>query len=72
MNLIVVPEVLRTQVELVVREIITDHHGGTANLTLAVERNGGSWTVQATGLDDPVLEAGYSDVIQTALHRALP
>jgi hypothetical protein len=72
MNLIVVPEVLRSQVELVVREILTDDHGGTANLTLAVARIAGAWSVEATGLDDPVLEAGYSDVIQTALLRALP
>ena len=75
MRLIVTPEAYHEQVEHVVRYVIEEgHRGGTEELTLTVRRRmvPVGWSVEATGLGDPVLEASYCDVVTDALKRALP
>jgi hypothetical protein len=74
-KLIVVPERDREIVTEVVHDVIVGgHRGGTENLTLTIMRRvvPPGWSVRASGLGDPVLEAGYSDVVSDALQRALP
>ena len=69
------PERDRAVVEDVLREVFVGGHvGGTERLTLSVMRHlmPPRWSVRATGLGDPVLEASYSDMAAQALSRALP
>jgi len=73
--LIVVPERDRAQVADVLHELfVVGHRGGTESLTLMVMRqlSPRGWSVRASGLSDPVLEASYSDMVRDALNRALP
>ena len=75
MKLIVVPERCREQVEALVGEVLVSRHlGGTERLTLMVMRHLSppGWSVRGSGLDDPVLEASYADIVQNALQSAMP
>lgn len=72
MKLVVFPETRRAQVDAVVRETLGPHRGGTEELTLTVihvtmEKR---WSVQVTGLSDPMLERGWCEVIEHALKDA--
>jgi hypothetical protein len=71
MKLLVFPEARRPQVEAIVADAL-GHRGGTEALTLTIVRMSATrdWTVHATGLKDPVLEASFCDVIRDALRRA--
>jgi hypothetical protein len=46
------------------------HRGGPRDLALVVEHVAAGWRVHATGLNDPVLERGFADVVEAALRRA--
>jgi hypothetical protein len=72
MKLVVFPEARRAQVEAVVRETLGPHRGGTDELTLTIMRMTMErrWSVQVTGLNDPVLERGWCEVIEHALKEA--
>jgi hypothetical protein len=75
MKVIVSPERDQEIVTQVVDDVISDRHlGGTANLTLTVMRQmmPPDWSVRASGLGDPILEASYADVVRSALKSALP
>ena len=60
--------------EVVLEVFSARHMGGPENLTLTVMRQvmAGGWSVRATGLGDPILEASYADVVRDALKTALP
>ena len=73
--MIVVPERDRAQVADVLHQLfVGGHRGGTENLTLMIMRQMSprGWSVRASGLGDPVLEASFSDVVKDALNHALP
>ena len=75
MKIIVAPERDRDIVVEVLHDAFERGHiGGTANLTFTVMRHLSAprWSVRATGLGDPILEASYSDIAREALDRALP
>jgi hypothetical protein len=75
LKVIVVPERDAELVTEIVQDVFSGRHmGGTENLTLTVMRHvmPGAWSVRASGLGDPVLEASYADVIRDALATALP
>ena len=75
MKVIVVPERDCAMVTEVVQDVFTSRHmGGTENLTLMIMRHvmEGDWSVRASGLGDPILEASYADVVRDALASALP
>lgn len=79
MKLTVVPDVWQHLVSLVVSDVVGEFGGDGERpqarhetLTLTVERQPHGWSVHASGLGDSVLEAGYSDVLEQALKRALP
>ena len=68
MKLMVFPEARRAQVEAALADEFA-HRGGTEDLTLVVTRIGAAWNVQATGLNDPVLERGFCDLVQHVLEK---
>ena len=72
MKLLVFPEARRAQVEAVVSGLVGPHRGGTDELTLTVVRLAaeGGWSVQAIGLNDPLLERGWCEVVEDALQSA--
>ena len=75
MKAIVVPERYQEQVDQVLHDVFVGGHvGGTENLTFSVMRHmmPRCWSVRASGLGDPVLEASYSDMVRDALDRSLP
>ena len=71
MKLVVIPEAHRQRVETVVRDVLGPA-AGTEEIALTIVRTtpGTEWTVHASGLGDPVLEASYCGVIRDALRRA--
>jgi hypothetical protein len=74
-KLIVVPERDQDFVSQVVDDVFIGRHmGGTENLTLHVMRQvlPAGWSVRASGLGDPILEASYAAVIRDALTSAFP
>ena len=74
-KVVVVPERDQSVVEEVVRAVfVRGHVGGTENLTLRIMRHLSPphWSVRASGLGDPVLEASYADMAAEAVNRVLP
>jgi hypothetical protein len=46
------------------------HRGGPRDLALVIVQEETGWQVHASGLDDPVLERGFADVVEAALKRS--
>jgi len=71
MKILVIPSRDLERVEPVVRRALSSRAGADA-LTLTVLRVSypRGWSVQAAGLGDPILERGFSEVVEDALKRS--
>jgi hypothetical protein len=71
MKVMVFPARDLERVEPVVRRALTARAGADAlSLTILRVSYPRGWSVQATGLGDPILERGLSDVVEDALKRS--
>jgi hypothetical protein len=70
MKLPVVPESRRAEIKEIIRTAL-GHRGAPEHLSPVVVRLAAQdgWSVEPSGLGDPVLERGYGDVVEEALKR---
>lgn len=69
MKMTVFPDSHQERVEALVQGEL-GHRGGPRDLTLVVIQEQMGWRVHASGLNDPVLERGFADVVEAALKRS--
>lgn len=69
MKVTVFPDSHSERVEALVHGAL-GHRGGPRDLALVIEQVETGWRVHASGLDDPVLERGFADVIEAVLQHS--
>jgi len=71
MKVIVLPSRSAGQIEPIVRQALADVPGsGDVSLTVMRVSYPGGWSVQASGLGDPLRERGFCEIVEDALRRA--